>query len=36
MLIGQVQIHIEAPPEKIYTLVSDVARMGEWSPECYC
>ena len=35
MLTGQVQIHIEAPPEKIYTLVSDVARMGEWSPECY-
>ena len=35
MLTGQVQIHIEAQPEKVYALVSDVARMGEWSPECY-
>jgi hypothetical protein len=24
---------IEAPPEKIYALVSDLTRMGEWSPE---
>ena len=35
MLKGQVQIHIERPPEEVYALVSDVARMGEWSPECY-
>jgi uncharacterized protein YndB with AHSA1/START domain len=27
-------IEIDAPPETIYDLVSDVARMGEWSPEC--
>ena len=30
---GEASIHIEAPPEKVYTLVSDVTRMGEWSPE---
>ncbi|MCI0441151.1 MAG: SRPBCC family protein [Chloroflexi bacterium] len=35
MLHGQTQIHIEAPPEKVYALISDVTRMGEWSPECY-
>lgn len=27
-------IHIAATPEVIYDLVSDVTRMGEWSPEC--
>jgi hypothetical protein len=30
---GEARIHISAPPEKIYDLVSDVTRMGEWSPE---
>lgn len=30
---GQARIHISAPPEKVYDLVSDVTRMGEWSPE---
>ena len=29
-----VSIEIEAPPERVYTLVSDITRMGEWSPEC--
>jgi len=28
------QITIEAPPERIYALVADLPRMGEWSPEC--
>lgn len=28
-----VERHIEAPAELIYDLVSDVTRMGEWSPE---
>ena len=27
-------IDIAAPPEKIYELVSDITRMGQWSPEC--
>lgn len=26
-------IEIAAPPEAVYDLISDVARMGEWSPE---
>lgn len=25
---------IKAPPETVYDLVSDLPRMGEWSPEC--
>ncbi len=29
-----VSIDIAAPPEKVYELVSDISRMGEWSPEC--
>src|SRR5258708_27503049 len=31
---GQASVHIDAPPEKAYELVSGVQRMGEWSPEC--
>jgi len=27
-------IQIQAPPEKVYAMVSDVTRVGEWSPEC--
>ncbi len=27
-------IMIEAPAERIYALVADLPRMGEWSPEC--
>lgn len=27
-------VEIAAPPEKVYALVSDITRMGEWSPEC--
>ncbi|MGU3292976.1 SRPBCC family protein [Williamsia sp. M5A3_1d] len=26
--------HIEATPEKVWSIVSDLARMGEWSPQC--
>ena len=28
-------IDIAAPPEVVYDLITDVTRMGEWSPECY-
>jgi uncharacterized protein YndB with AHSA1/START domain len=35
MTAGQVTVHIDAPPERLYDLISDVTRMGEWSPECY-
>ena len=30
---GQVTIHINAAPEAVFALVSDVTRMGDWSPE---
>jgi uncharacterized protein YndB with AHSA1/START domain len=30
---GEAHVHVSAPPEKLYDLVSDVTRMGEWSPE---
>jgi uncharacterized protein YndB with AHSA1/START domain len=30
----EADIEIEAPPEQVWTVVSDLARMGEWSPEC--
>jgi uncharacterized protein YndB with AHSA1/START domain len=30
----EVTMHIDAPPEHVYALISDVTRMGEWSPEC--
>ena len=32
---GRATVHIEAPPEKVYALISDVTRMGEWSPETH-
>ena len=31
---GQVSRHMPGPPERLYELVSDVRRMGEWRPEC--
>jgi len=31
---GQASIFIAASPESVYALVSDITRMGEWSPEC--
>lgn len=27
-------VTIDAPPDLLYDLISDVTRMGEWSPEC--
>ena len=32
---GSVNVHIDAPPLTVYRLVSDITRMGQWSPECY-
>ena len=26
-------IHVDAPPERVYELLSDITRMGDWSPE---
>jgi uncharacterized protein YndB with AHSA1/START domain len=31
----EVSRDIAAPPEEVYAALSDVARMGEWSEECY-
>jgi len=31
---GEASVEIAAPTEKIYEMISDVNRMGEWSPEC--
>jgi hypothetical protein len=31
--IGKAQVHIDAPPDAVYAVVSNVTRMGEWSPE---
>jgi uncharacterized protein YndB with AHSA1/START domain len=30
---GEAQIDVAAPPARVYAVVSDVTRMGEWSPE---
>ena len=32
---GEESIEIQASPERVYDLVADLTRMGEWSPECY-
>src|SRR5690242_21846702 len=32
---GSASTRIAAPPERVWELVADVTRMGEWSPECY-
>ena len=34
-LTGEVSLHIEAPPEEVWALVSDVTRIGEFSPETF-
>jgi hypothetical protein len=31
---GDARVHIDAKPAELYDLVTDVTRMGEWSPEC--
>jgi uncharacterized protein YndB with AHSA1/START domain len=30
----EASIEVDAPPERVWAVVSDLARMGEWSPEC--
>lgn len=32
---GEAQIRIKAAPLMVYELISDITRMGDWSPECY-
>lgn len=31
---GEERIEVSAPPTLVYDLISDMTRMGEWSPEC--
>lgn len=31
----EASIEIDATPDAVYAMVSDITRMGEWSPECY-
>jgi hypothetical protein len=32
---GEVRIHIDTSPEHVYDLVSDITKMGQWSPETH-
>ena len=34
-MTGEVSLYMEAPPEKVWALVSDVTRIGEFSPETF-
>lgn len=34
LTIDSVSVDIDAPAERVYDLVADLPRMGEWSPEC--
>lgn len=34
-LSGEVTVHMAAPPEQVWDLVSDVTRIGEFSPETF-
>jgi len=33
--MDEVSVDIDAPPDRLYDLVSDVTNMGRWSPECH-
>ena len=33
--MDQVTAEIEAPPAKVWALLTDVTNMGRWSPECH-
>jgi uncharacterized protein YndB with AHSA1/START domain len=35
VLRGEASIFVDAPPERVWRLLSDVTRMGEWSPVTY-
>ena len=32
---GEARVEIDAAPLTVYELISDITRMGDWSPECY-
>ena len=31
---GEVKIHIDAPTQKVWEMLANLDRMGDWSPEC--
>ena len=33
--VDEESIDIDAPPERVWALITDVTQMGRWSPECY-
>jgi uncharacterized protein YndB with AHSA1/START domain len=33
--VDEAAIDIDAPPERVWGLLTDVTAMGRWSPECY-
>jgi uncharacterized protein YndB with AHSA1/START domain len=35
VLRGSASVHIDAPPDRVWRLLSDVTRMGQWSPVTY-
>jgi uncharacterized protein YndB with AHSA1/START domain len=35
MADAEVSVRIEAPPDRVWALIGDPTRMGEWSPECH-
>jgi uncharacterized protein YndB with AHSA1/START domain len=32
---GEARVQIDAAPLTVYQLITDITRMGDWSPECY-
>lgn len=34
MTTGSASITVERPPHEVWGAISDITRMGEWSPEC--
>jgi uncharacterized protein YndB with AHSA1/START domain len=32
--VAEVQIEVDQPPSEVWAIVTDVGRIGEWSPEC--
>jgi len=35
MASNQVSVHVDAPPQRCWDLVSDITNLGRWSPECH-
>lgn len=33
-LMDEATVNISAPPERVWSLITDVTQMGKWSPEC--